>query len=79
MLVTAGEHEVLIDQIQAAAAAIAVDDISDTTTFDLPGGGHEDFIEAFGSGEGGRGTTLATASTMERVGQYGDQCCVRRR
>ncbi|KAI0249959.1 Alpha/Beta hydrolase protein [Lactifluus subvellereus] len=55
VLITAGEHEALIDQIQAAAAAIAEDGVGDTTAFVLPGGVHEDFVEAFGSGEGERG------------------------
>lgn len=55
VLITAGEHEGLIDPIQAAAAAIAEDGVSDTTTFVLPGGVHEDFVDAFASGEGGRG------------------------
>jgi acetyl esterase/lipase len=55
VLVTAGEHEAPIDQIQATAAAITEDGVKDTTVFVLPGGVHEDFIEAFGSGEGGRG------------------------
>jgi len=54
VLITAGEHEALIDQIDAAAAAIT-ECVQDTTVFVLPGGLHEDFIGAFGSGEGGRG------------------------
>jgi acetyl esterase/lipase len=55
VLVTGGEHEGLIDPIQASAVAIAEDGVSDTTVFVLPGGVHEDFIEAFGSGEGVEG------------------------
>ena len=55
VFITAGEHEALIDQIQAAAVAINEDGVSDTTMFALAGGVHEDFVEAFGSGEGGRG------------------------
>jgi hypothetical protein len=59
-----------IHQIQApTAAAIAEDGIRNTSTFNLPGGGHEDVIEAFKSREG---MTLATASTMKRLRQYGD-------
>ena len=54
VLVTAGEHEALIDQIHPTAAVIA-EEVKDTTVFVLPGGVHEDLIEAFGSGEGGRG------------------------
>ncbi|KAI0298898.1 Alpha/Beta hydrolase protein [Russula brevipes] len=54
VLVTAGEHEAPVDQIHTAAAAIG-EEVRDTTVFVLPGGVHEDFIEAFGSGEGGRG------------------------
>lgn len=54
VLVTAGEHEAPVDQIRTAAAAIG-EEVRDTTVFVLPGGVHEDFIEAFGSGEGGRG------------------------
>lgn len=54
VLVTAGEHEALIDQIDKAAAAIA-EVVRDTTVFVLPGGVHEDFIQAFAAGEGGRG------------------------
>jgi acetyl esterase/lipase len=55
VLVTAGEHEALIDQIQAAAAAITEDGVKDTMVFVLPRGVHEDFILAFMSGEGGIG------------------------
>ena len=54
VLVTAGEHEMPLDQIQASAAAIS-EEVQDTTVFVLPGGVHEDFIDAFASGEGGRG------------------------
>ena len=54
VLVTAGEHEMPIDQIQASAAVIA-EEVQDTTMFVLPGGVHDDFIDAFASGEGGRG------------------------
>jgi acetyl esterase/lipase len=55
VLVTAGEHEALIDQIQAAAAAITEDGVKDTTVFVQPRGVHEDFILAFAVGEGGIG------------------------
>jgi len=48
------EHEDFIDPILITAAAIS-EEVPDTTVFVLPGGVHEDFIEAFGSGEGGRG------------------------
>jgi acetyl esterase/lipase len=54
VLVTAGEYEMPLDQIQAFAAAIE-EEVRDTTVFVLPGGVHEDFIDAFVSGEGGRG------------------------
>ena len=42
------------DHIQACAAAIS-EEVRDTTVFVLPGGVHEDFMNAFASGEGGRG------------------------
>jgi hypothetical protein len=54
VLVTAGEYEIPIDQIQITAAAIA-EEVRDTTVFVLPGGVHEDFMNAFASGEGGSG------------------------
>jgi hypothetical protein len=54
VLVTGGEHEGPIDPILTTAAAIS-EEVQDTTVFVLPGGVHEDFIEAFWSGEGGRG------------------------
>jgi len=54
VLVTAGEHKMPLDQIQACATAISKE-VQDTTVFVLPGGVHEDFIDAFASGEGGRG------------------------
>jgi len=54
VLITAGEHEGIVDQIQRTAEAIA-EEVKDTTVFVLPGGIHEDFIDAFASGEGGRG------------------------
>jgi len=54
VLVTAGEHEMPLDHIQACAAAIS-EEVRDTTVFVLPGGVHEDFMNAFASGEGGRG------------------------
>jgi acetyl esterase/lipase len=54
VLVTAGEHEMPIDQIQAIAAVITEEE-QDTSVFVLPGGVHDDFIDAFASGEGGRG------------------------
>ncbi len=54
VLITAGEYEGIVDPIQRTAAVIA-EEVKDTTVFILPGGVHEDFIEAFGSGEGGRG------------------------
>ncbi|KAI0280035.1 hypothetical protein BGY98DRAFT_932890 [Russula aff. rugulosa BPL654] len=41
-------------QIQKTGAVIA-EEVKDTTVFVLPGGVHEDFIEAFASGEGERG------------------------
>jgi len=54
VLVTGGEHEGLIDPILTTAAAIS-EEVQDTTLFVLPGGVHEDLIEAFWLGEGGRG------------------------
>jgi len=54
VLITAGEYEGSVDQIQRTAEAIA-EEVKDTTLFVLPGGVHEDFIQAFVSGEGGRG------------------------
>jgi len=54
VLITAGEHEGLVDQIQRMAAVIA-EQVQDTTVFILPGGVHEDFIDAYASGEGERG------------------------
>jgi len=54
ILITAGEYECIVDPIQRTAEAIA-EEVKDTTVFVLPGGVHEDFIEAFASGEGGRG------------------------
>jgi acetyl esterase/lipase len=54
VLITAGEYEGSVDQIEKTAAAIA-EEVNDTTVFVLPGGVHEDFIDAFASGEGGRG------------------------
>ena len=54
VLITAGEHEGIIDPIQKTGAVIA-EEVKDTTVFVLPGGVHEDFIEAFGSGEGESG------------------------
>ena len=54
VLVTAGEYEIPLDPIQASAAAIS-EEVRDTTVFVLPGGVHEDFMNAFASGEGGRG------------------------
>jgi len=54
VLVTAGEYEMPLDHIEASAAAIS-EEVRDTTVFVLPGGVHEDFMNAFASGEGGRG------------------------
>jgi acetyl esterase/lipase len=54
VLVTAGEYEMPLDQIQSCATAIS-EEVQDTTVFVLPGGVHEDFIDAFAAGEGGRG------------------------
>jgi acetyl esterase/lipase len=54
VLVTAGEYEGTVDQIEKTAAAIA-EEVQDTTVFVLPGGVHEDFILAFATGEGGSG------------------------
>ena len=54
VLVTAGEHETPLDHIQACAAAIS-EEVRDTTVFVLPEGVHEDFMNPFASGEGGRG------------------------
>ncbi|KAH9959257.1 Alpha/Beta hydrolase protein [Russula dissimulans] len=53
VLITAGEHEALVDQIRAAAATIA-ECVQDTTVFVLPGGLHEDFIIAFSASEDDR-------------------------
>jgi hypothetical protein len=41
----------MVDQIQRMAAVIA-EQVQDMTMFVLPGGVHEDFIDAFPSGEG---------------------------
>jgi hypothetical protein len=49
ILITAGEHEGLVDPIQKTGAVIA-EEVKDTTMFVLPGGVHEDFIVAFGLG-----------------------------
>jgi len=54
VLVTAGEHKVPTGHIQACAAAIS-EEVRDTTVFVLPEGVHENFMNAFASGEGGRG------------------------
>jgi hypothetical protein len=48
------QHEVFIDQIRPTSAAIA-EEVKDTMEFVLPGGVHEDFIEALRLGEGGKG------------------------
>jgi acetyl esterase/lipase len=53
VLITAGEHEGIVDPIQKTAAVIA-EEVKDTTVFVLPGGVHEDFIDAFAVGEGER-------------------------
>jgi acetyl esterase/lipase len=49
VLITAGEYECIVDQIQKTRAAIA-EEVKDTTVFVLPGGVHKYFIEAFASG-----------------------------
>jgi len=54
VLITAGEYEGIVDPIQRTGAVIA-EEVKDTTVFVLPGGVHEDFIEAFASGEGESG------------------------
>jgi len=54
VLVTAGEYEMPLDHIEVSAAAIS-EEVQDTTVFVLPGGVHKDFMNAFASGEGGRG------------------------
>jgi acetyl esterase/lipase len=54
VLITAGEYEGIVDSIQRTGAVIA-EEVKDTTLFVLPGGVHEDFIEAFASGEGEKG------------------------
>ena len=54
VLITAGEYEGIVDPIQKTGAVIA-EEVKDTTVFVLPGGVHEDFIEAFGVGEGESG------------------------
>ncbi|KAI9457998.1 Alpha/Beta hydrolase protein [Lactarius psammicola] len=54
VLVIAGEHEGLIDSIEATARGIA-EEVQDTTVFILPGGVHDDLISAFGAGEGREG------------------------
>ena len=54
VLITAGEYEGIVDPVQKFGAVIA-EEVKDTTVFVLPGGVHEDFIDAFASGEGGRG------------------------
>jgi acetyl esterase/lipase len=52
VLITAGEYEGIVDPIRRTGAVIA-EEVKDTTVFVLPGGVHEDFIEAFGSGDEG--------------------------
>jgi acetyl esterase/lipase len=54
VLITAGEFEGCVDHIEKTAAAIA-GEVQDTTVFVMPGGVHEDFIDAFATGEGDRG------------------------
>jgi acetyl esterase/lipase len=54
VLITAGEHEGIVDPIQKTGAEIA-EEVEDTTVFVLPGGVHEDFIDAFAVGEGESG------------------------
>ena len=54
VLITAGEHEGIVDSIQKTGTVIAKE-VKDTTVFVLPGGIHEDFIDAFAVGEGERG------------------------
>ncbi|KAF8489442.1 alpha/beta-hydrolase [Russula emetica] len=54
VLITAGEYEGIVDPIRRTGAVIA-EEVKDTTVFVLPGGVHEDFIEAFASGEGESG------------------------
>jgi len=54
VLVIAGEHEALLDPIEATAKAIA-EGVQDTTVFILPRGVHDDLISAFGAGEGREG------------------------
>jgi hypothetical protein len=54
VLITAGEYECIVDQIQKTGAVIA-EEVKDTTVFVLPAGVHEDLIEAFASREGERG------------------------
>jgi acetyl esterase/lipase len=54
VLITAGEYEGIVDPIEETGAVIA-EEVKDTTVFVLPGGVHEDFIEAFVAGEGERG------------------------
>lgn len=54
VLVVAGEYEGLLDTIEETARAIA-EEVQDTTVFVLPGGVHDDFLSAFGAGEGREG------------------------
>jgi acetyl esterase/lipase len=54
VLITAGEYECIVDSIQRTGAVVA-EEVKDTKVFVLPGGVHDDFIEAFASGEGGEG------------------------
>ena len=54
VLITAGEYEGIIDQIQRIGEVIA-EEVKDTTVFVLPGGVHEDFMLSFESEEGARG------------------------
>ncbi|KAI9457986.1 hypothetical protein BJY52DRAFT_446856 [Lactarius psammicola] len=49
-LMVAGEHEGLLDSIEAAARAVA-EETQVTTVFILPGGVHDDLILTFGAGE----------------------------
>ena len=54
MFITAGEYEGSVDPIQKTGAVI-VEEVKDTTMFVLLGGVHEDFVDAFTSGEDERG------------------------
>jgi len=66
VLITAGEHEGLFDEIVNASSVIG-QHVKDTTTVVEPGGTHEDMIFKFGLGQGGNGRDYdATVAFLAR-------------